>query len=107
MPASRGFALTFAPEVIQDLRAFARKDHGLIRRELRARLRNEPDKETKNRKRLDVPAPLGAQWELRFGRRNRTRAFYEVDADARIVMILAIGVKEGNTLRLGREEFQT
>jgi mRNA-degrading endonuclease RelE of RelBE toxin-antitoxin system len=51
------------------------------------------------------PAPFGATWELRFGPRNSFRAFYDVDNDARIVLILAIGVKKGNRLFIGGEEF--
>jgi hypothetical protein len=33
--------------------------------------------------------------------------FYEVDAQARTVTILAIGVKGRNTLRIGAEEYGT
>ena len=55
---------------------------------------------------MEPPAPFGATWEVRFGPRNRFRAFYEVDAVERVVRILAIGVKERNTLIIGREEFE-
>jgi hypothetical protein len=62
--------------------------------------------ETRNRKFLKQPAPYGASWELRFGPINRFRAFYEVVQGKREVWILAIGVKEGNRLLIGREEFE-
>lgn len=70
-----------------------------------ARLAFEPDKEGRNRKPLDVPSPYGAQWEIRFGPGNRIRVFYEIDYDHRLVKVLAVGVKKGNRLRIGREEY--
>jgi len=54
---------------------------------------------------LEAPAPFGATWELRFGPRNRFRAFYEVDPVKQIVYVLAIGVKERDRLWIGGEEF--
>ena len=105
MPRAQGFALVFAPEAVEHLDGIERKFYGLIRRQIRLRLTSEPEKQTRNRKPLDVPAPFGAQWELRFGPRNRFRVFYEVNPDARTVNILAIGIKDGNTLRIGTEEY--
>jgi mRNA-degrading endonuclease RelE of RelBE toxin-antitoxin system len=107
VPSSHGFALLFAPEAAEHLDTIERKFHSLIRRQIRFRLTSEPEKETRNRKPLDVPAPFGAQWELRFGPRNRFRVFYEVNSDARTVTILAIGVKERSILRIGTEEYRT
>ena len=107
MRQDRGFTLIFAPEVVAHLETIERKFHSLIRKQIRLRLSSEPEKETRNRKPLDVPAALGAQWELRFGPGNRFRVFYEVDAQARTVTILAIGVKARNTLRIGAEEHRT
>jgi len=103
----RGFALIFAPEVVAHLETIERKFHGLIRKQLRLRLTSEPEKDSRNRKPLDVPAPFGAQWELRFGPGNRFRVFYEVDREARTVTILAIGVKDRDVLQIGLEEYRT
>jgi hypothetical protein len=36
----------------------------------------------------------------------RFRVFYEVDSPGQRVWVLAIGVKEGNRLLIGGEEFQ-
>jgi mRNA-degrading endonuclease RelE of RelBE toxin-antitoxin system len=105
VPASRQYALIFAPEVVQDLDGIDRKHHSFIRRQIRLRLSTEPEKEGRNRKPLEVPAPFGAQWELRFGPDNRYRVFYEVDPERRAVTILAIGTKIRDVLRIGREEF--
>ncbi len=66
-----------------------------------------PEEATRNRKPLGQPAPFGATWELRSGPKNRFRVFYEVDAAAeRRVFVLAVGVKEGNRLSIGHEEFE-
>ena len=101
------FALRFAPEAVLDLQAIDRKFHALLRREIGLQLRSRPEVETRNRKPLDVPAPFGAQWELRLGPNNRFRVFYEVDEEAAVVTVLAVGVKQRNVLRVGREEFET
>jgi mRNA-degrading endonuclease RelE of RelBE toxin-antitoxin system len=106
VPDSRRYALIFAPEVIQDLDVIDRKQHSFIRRQTRLRLSTEPEKEARNRKPLDVPAPFGAQWELRFGPGNRYRVFYEVDPEEGTVTVLAIGTKIRDVLRIGREEFR-
>ena len=107
MARGRGDSLRFAPEVVAQLDTIERKFHSQIRKQIRLRLSSEPEKETRNRKPLDMPAPFGAQWELRFGLGNQFRVFYEVDATARTVTILAIGVKDRGVLRIGAEEYRT
>ncbi len=106
MPRRPKFTLTFAPEVIDHLDAIERKHHSLIRRTIDEQLSYTPEKETRNRKPLEQPAPFGATWELRCGPGNRFRVFYEVEAAEQTVWILAIGVKEGNRLFIGGEEFR-
>ena len=64
----------------------------------------EPGVETRNRKPLRQPAPLAAEWEIRFGPENRFRVLYEIHEDEREVHVLAIGEKEGNRLLIGGEE---
>ena len=104
---AQGFALVFAPEVVVHLDTIERKYHSQIRKQIHLRLSSEPEKEARNRKPLYVPAPYGAQWELRFGPGSRFRVFYEVDPGARTVKILAIGVENRNVLRIGAEEYKT
>ena len=99
------FALVFAPEVVEHLRAIEHKHHNLIQTTIDEQLAFTPEKETKKRKLLEQPAPFGATWELRFGPANRFRVFYEVDIQSQPVQILAIGIKERNRLFIGREEF--
>jgi len=105
MSKSLKYTLVFAPEVVDHLRAIERKNYRLIQTTLDEQLAFTPDKETKNRKLLEQPAPFGATWELRFGPTNRFKVFYEVDSQSQSVRILAIGIKENNRLFIGREEF--
>jgi len=106
MATSAGpFDLVYDTEVLEHLAAIDRKHHALIRRTLEGRLRFEPLAETRNRKPLIRPSVLGDAWELRFGPRNEFRVFYTADPDARRVLILAVGVKTGNRLKVGGKEF--
>ncbi len=100
------FTLVFAPEVIAHLRAIDKKYHSLIRETITEQLSYEPLELTRNRKPLKQPAPFSATWELRFGTNNRFRVFYEVDTDEQIVLVLAIGVKDRETLIVNREEIE-
>ena len=86
--------------------AVERQHHGLIRRTIDQELRHMPVTQTRNRKRLETPAPFDAAWELRLGPDNRFRVLYEVDRKQRTVNILAIGVKDRNKLRIAGEEFE-
>jgi mRNA-degrading endonuclease RelE of RelBE toxin-antitoxin system len=99
------FAVVYADEVKQHLRAIETKYHSLIRTAIARQLEYEPEVETRNRKPLKRPVSFGAQWELRLGPDNRFRVFYQVEADSRKVRVLAVGVKERDRLLIGGEEF--
>ena len=101
------FRLIFAPEAVDHLMAIDRKYYGLIEKTLDEQLGFTSERETRNRKLLDQPAPFGATWELRCGPNNRFRVFYEIDLEEKVVWILAIGFKEGNRLIVGREEIES
>jgi hypothetical protein len=101
------FTFSFAPEAVEHLDQIDSKYHGLLRRAINEQLTHAPTEETRNRKPLDQPAPFGAAWELRCGPDNRFRVFYEVDAEAQEVQVLAIGVKDHNRLLIGGEEYQS
>lgn len=98
------FELIYAPQVRDHLRAIERRHHGLIRGKIEEQLWYEPDMETKNRKPLRRGPIFEAEWEIRFGPENRFRVFYDVDRAALSVMILAIGVKDGDRLLIGGNE---
>ena len=104
MNPRRPFELVYAPQVKEHLKAIERKHYGLIRREIEAQLQFEPEVETRNRKPLRRAVAFEAEWEIRFGPRNRFRVFYEVDREAGVVYILAIGVKVRDRLYIGGEE---
>src|SRR5262249_27060693 len=101
------FTLAFAPEAIDHLDLIDAKYHSVLRRSINEQLTHTPTEETRNRKPLDQPAPFGASWELRCGPDNRFRVFYEVDAAAHEVQILAIGVKDRSRLSIGGEEYES
>jgi mRNA-degrading endonuclease RelE of RelBE toxin-antitoxin system len=78
----------------------------LVARTIKEQLAYTPATETRNRKPLEESASFGATWELRFGPKNSFRVFYDVDHEEKTVSVLAIGVKEGNRLFIGGEEFE-
>jgi mRNA-degrading endonuclease RelE of RelBE toxin-antitoxin system len=105
MTDSAVFRVVFAPETVRHVAAIDRRHHGLIRRSIRRLLAREPDSPSRNRKPLHPPAPFESTWEIRFGPGNRFRVFYDVDAEAHTVWILAIGVKVRDRLWFGDEEY--
>jgi hypothetical protein len=100
------FALVYADEVKQHLRAIEIKYHSLIQSEVEAQLLFDADVETRNRKPLKRQLAFGADWELRLGPDNRFRVFYQVKAASREVRVLAVGVKDRSRLLIGGEEFE-
>ena len=100
------FMLIYAPEVVGHLAFIEVKHHSLLQRTISEQLAHEPANETRNRKPLSaLPGPFDATWELRAGPENRFRIFYDVVLDERIVQILAIGLKKGNRLFIGGQEY--
>ena len=106
MTPRRRFNLVYAPQVKEHLKAIERRHYSLIRATIEAQLPFEPDVETRNRKPLKRPGAFEAEWELRFGPDSRFRVFYAIDEERGEVHILAIGVKQGNRLFIGREEVE-
>jgi mRNA-degrading endonuclease RelE of RelBE toxin-antitoxin system len=98
------FTIAYARKVRDHFRSSEPKYHSLIRAMIDEQLRFEPDRETRNRKPLERPAPYEASWELRFGPDNRFRVFYDIDPENRKVEILAVGRKESDRLFIGGKE---
>jgi mRNA-degrading endonuclease RelE of RelBE toxin-antitoxin system len=93
------YEIEFTPEALEDLKALRKFEQRDVIEGIESQLMHEPRKETRNRKKLrpnDV-----AERELRIG---RFRVFYNVDDDARIVSIEAVGFKVGNLLFIRGEE---
>lgn len=105
--ARQPFEIIFAPEVVGHLGFIRRREHPLLRDTIDRQLSFEPTLVSRNRKPLEQPAPFGATWELRLGPQNCFRVFYEVDAAARLVSVLAIAIKDRERLYVGGEEFKT
>lgn len=105
MAKKKPFTPVYAPHIRDHLRAIDRKSRGLIRDAIEQQLSYEPDSPATNRKPLRAPL-LGAAWELRTGPHNRFRVFYEVDAEAREVHILAVGEKIRDRLFIAGEEVE-
>ena len=78
---------------VDDLRLIPKTDQVAALDAIEQHLVHEPDRETRNRKRLR-PNRL-AEWELRVG---TFRVFYDVDTADRIVKVVTLGRKEGNRL---------
>ena len=106
MTLKRQFEIIYPPIIKLHLKAIEPKYWALIRDNLEAQLRFEPDRETRNRKPLKRPLVYGAKWEIRFGTDNRFRDFYRIDYDNQEVVILAFGEKIGNRLVIGGEEIE-
>ncbi|MEW5939037.1 MAG: addiction module toxin RelE [Chloroflexota bacterium] len=100
------YQIIYSNDALHHLRYIEKKFYGYIEETLESQLSREPGVETKNRKTMRQPAPFNAEWELRFGERNRFRALYEIIENERIVHILAIGYKIGSRLFIGGEEIE-
>jgi mRNA-degrading endonuclease RelE of RelBE toxin-antitoxin system len=100
------FKIIYAPETYKHLDWIELKYHRLVATTIREKLAHTPGNETRNRKPLEESASFGATCELRFGPKNSFRVFYDVDHEGKTVSVLAIGVKEGNRLFIGGEEFE-
>jgi mRNA-degrading endonuclease RelE of RelBE toxin-antitoxin system len=100
------FTISYAPETYKHLDGIESKYHRLVATTIEEHLSHTPGTETRNRKPLEKPAALRATWELCFGPKNSFRVFYDVNHEEKIVSVLAIGVKEGNQLFIGGQEFE-
>src|SRR5437870_3606080 len=98
MARKQPFALVYANEVKDHLRAIEAKYHSVIETAIETQLLHEPDVETRNRKPLKRAIAFGADWELRLGPDNRFRVFYQVNAASGEIRVLAVGVKDRNRL---------
>jgi mRNA-degrading endonuclease RelE of RelBE toxin-antitoxin system len=92
------YEIIFEPDAVEHLQGFSARDQSVVLDQIEVQLTYQPDAETRNRKRLR-PNPL-APWELRIG---EIRVFYDVNADAASVRVIAVGQTEGNRLVIGGE----
>lgn len=93
------FDIDFSPEAAEDLKCFRKFEQQEVIAGIQKQLKHEPAVETRNRKKLR-PNEV-AEWEVRV---SRFRVFYNVDEEAGIVIIEAIGFKIGSQLFIRGEK---
>lgn len=97
------FQIEYSPDAVEQLRQLTARQRSTVINRVEEQLAHQPLVETRNRKPMR-PNPL-APWELRIG---VLRVYYDVTSEPdQIVQIRAIGVKEGNVVRIGGEEFES
>ena len=106
MPRRPAFDVIFDLRALDHMGAIEVKYHSLIRRTVEEQLLSEPDMPARNRKPLLRETSIGATWEVRCGPDNRFRIFYDVDRDRHLVVVLAIAMKVGSQLFVGKEKFE-
>jgi len=94
------FEIEFSEDAEGHLRKLSARDRGIILDAVEDQLTHQPDQPTRNRKLLREN-PLAA-WELRVG---AWRVFYNADKDAGLVVVVAVGFKDHNTLFIDGKEF--
>jgi mRNA-degrading endonuclease RelE of RelBE toxin-antitoxin system len=93
------YRIEYSPEAEKHLRVLTARQRVMVLDGVDEQLRHEPTVEARNRKPMR-PNPL-APWELRIG---NLRVYYDVeDEPESIVQIRAVGIKERNRVRIGRE----
>ena len=93
------YIIEYSPEAEEHLLWLTKRQQRIVLDTVDRQLINQPDIETRNRKPMR-PNPI-APWELRIG---ELRVYYEVrDAEQPTVMVLAVGLKERDRIRIGGE----
>jgi mRNA-degrading endonuclease RelE of RelBE toxin-antitoxin system len=95
------FVIEFSPHARNHLKQFRKRDRRIIVDTIITQLTDEPDNSTQHRKKLDEN-PV-APWELRVG---DFRVFYDINHDDQRVVIVAVGKKTHNRLKIAGEEIQ-
>ena len=93
------YRIDYSPDAEDHMRVLTARQEAIVLDAVDNQLMYQPMVETKNRKPMR-PNPV-APWELRIG---NLRVYYDVEEDPEpLVYIRAVGVKEGNRVRIGRE----
>ena len=96
------YHIEYSPEAEDHLRALTARQQATVLDTVDRQLLYQPNIETRNRKPMR-PNPI-APWELRIG---KLRVFYDFeDTPEAVVYIRAVGVKERNRVRIGKEEIE-
>jgi mRNA-degrading endonuclease RelE of RelBE toxin-antitoxin system len=95
------FGIEFSPDARDHLRVMRKRDQQIIVDAIAGQLTHQPDQPTAQRKPLESN-PL-APWELRVG---DFRIFYDIRREDHVVVVVAVGEKAHNRLRIGGEEIE-
>ena len=93
------YGIEYSPDAEDHLRALTARQQAIVLDTVVRQLAEQPVVETRNRKPMR-PNPL-APWELRIG---DLRVYYDVQEEPTpMVLIRAVGVKERDRVRIGRQ----
>ena len=95
------YKLEFTASAVDDIGYFKKTEQTFILDSIEASLRHESLVETRHRKPLR-PNDLSA-WELRV---SDFRVFYDVEENAKVVLIKALGYKKHNVLYIRGRRFE-
>ena len=101
------FQLIYDPEFVEHWKWIEAKYRSEVREAIEEQLAFDANVETRNRKPLKRPMPFNAHWELRCGPNNRFRVFYTIDEMSRAVLIVAIGEKVRDQIRIAGREIES
>lgn len=93
------YRIEYSPDAEDHLRALTARQRAIVLDAVDEQLVYQPTVETRNRKPMR-PNPV-APWELRIG---NLRVYYDVEEDPEpVVYVRAVGIKERNRVRIGKE----
>ena len=93
------YRIEYSPDAEDHLRTLTARQQAIVLDAVDRQLVHRPTVETRNRKPMR-PNPV-APWELRIG---DLRVYYDVEEDPEpVVYVLAVGIKQRNRVRIGRE----
>jgi mRNA-degrading endonuclease RelE of RelBE toxin-antitoxin system len=93
------YRIEYSPETEEHFQTLTVRQQSIILDSVERQLKYQPTVETRNRKPMR-PNPI-APWELRI---EDLRIYYDVENKPEpVVYIRAIGIKERNTVRIGKE----
>ena len=96
------YIIEYSPEAEDHMLWLTKRQQRIVLDTVDRQLTDQPAVETRNRKPMR-PNPI-APWELRIG---ELRVYYEIrDADQPTVMVLAVGLKERDRVRIGGERIE-
>jgi len=93
------YRIEYSPDTEEHFYILTKRQQVIMLDAVEKQLQFQPYIETRNRKPMR-PNPI-APWELRIG---KLRVYYDIeDKPKRVVYIRAIGIKERNRVRIGKE----